>query len=113
MQGTHRVRTGGLLGIVGGLLWFISVLVQHGLALQTPGTPGFVAHQLVVMVAFLGMLGGILGLRWSGAAGSGWFAAIATGIYVAGMVGFVLATITNVITGNEDIPIAPFAALIT
>jgi hypothetical protein len=29
------------------------------------------------------------------------------------MVGFVLATITNAITGNEDFPIAPFAALIT
>jgi len=49
--------------------------VQQGLALQTPGTSRYIAHQTLVTVAFLGMLGGILGLRWSGAAGSGWFAA--------------------------------------
>jgi hypothetical protein len=113
MKDTYRVRIGALLGIGGAVLWFIAVLVQQGLALQAPGTPGYAALQALYALAFLGILGSILGLRWSGAAGSGRFATIATGIYVAGMVGFVLSAAISTVTGNEDIPIAPFAALIT
>ena len=113
MKDTYRVRVGGLLGIGGAVTWFIAVLVQQGLALQTSGTPGYAALQALFALAFLGILGSILGLRWSGAAGASRFATIATGIYVTGMVGFVLAAATSAVTASDDIPIAPFAALIT
>ena len=113
MKDTYRVRVGALLGIGGALVWFIAVLIQQGLTLQTPGRPGYAPLQALYALAFLGILGSILGLRWSGVADSSRFAPIATGIYVAGMVGFVLAAATRAVTASDDIPIAPFAALIT
>lgn len=113
MQTAHRIRTAGLLGIAGAVIWFIAVVVQQSLGLQTPGKAGYAALQALYALAFLGILGSILGLRWSGAAGSSRFASIATGIYIAGMAGFVLGDLVNAVTASEDIPIAPFASLVT
>ena len=113
MKDPYRVRVGGLLGIAGAVIWFIAVVVQQMLGLQTPGKPGYAALQALYALAFLGILGSILGLRWSGAAGSSRFASIATGIYIAGMAGFVLGDLVNAVTASEDIPIAPFASLVT
>lgn len=60
-----RVRTAGFIGMVGGVLWIISVILQYSLGLFTPdGSPVWIIHQLVALAGMSCSMAGFLGLLW-------------------------------------------------
>src|SRR4051812_50113633 len=65
MSSVSRVRTAGLIGMTGGVLWIISVILQYSLGLFEPdGSPLWVIHQLIALAGMSCSMAGFLGLLW-------------------------------------------------
>jgi hypothetical protein len=114
MDVTQRVRIAGIACTVGGLLWTLVLVGFGAFGLTTPATPVafYIFQALFVLIQIL-LLIGVLGLGWSGAAGHGWFAAIALGIALLGRALFVLAEVHLLLSFSDFSPLLPLGALTT
>lgn len=65
MSTAARVRSAGLIGMAGGVLWIISVLMQYSLGLFEPdGSPLWIGQQLLALAGMSCSMAGFLGLLW-------------------------------------------------
>ena len=65
MSTASRVRTAGIIGMAGGVLWIISVILQYSLGLFDPdGSPLWVMQQLLALAGMICSMAGFLGLLW-------------------------------------------------
>lgn len=65
MSTPTRVRTAGVIGMAGGVLWIISVIVQYSLGLFDPdGSPAWIIQQLLAIGGMICSMAGFLGLLW-------------------------------------------------
>ena len=65
MSTTSRVRTAGLIGMAGGMLWIVSVILQNSQGLFDPdGSPAWVLQQVLALAGMLCSMAGFLGLLW-------------------------------------------------
>ncbi len=65
MSTSSRVRNAGLIGMVGGILWIISIIMEYSLGLFNPdGSPLDVTCTLLSLAGMSGAQAGFLGLLW-------------------------------------------------
>lgn len=65
MTTSSRVRTAGVIGMIGGVLWIIGVIMQYSLGLfESDGSLLHVVHQLIALLGMSGAMVGFLGLLW-------------------------------------------------
>lgn len=105
-----RIRFAGMICLIGGILWVITLALLAGV---TVGSPAYFIVEIVLVAAQVMLLIGMLGLTWSGAAGNGWFAKVALSIALLGRVTFVVAELQALVSGNDDSPLLPVAAVLT
>jgi hypothetical protein len=105
METTSFARKAGIIGIVGAVLWIISVILQNGLGVSGPES-GFlwVVHELIAIAALIGMMIGFLGLLWGGAF-RGPLGTVAVSVHVLAYVLIVLGTILTLLMGNVESPL--------
>jgi hypothetical protein len=112
MENLNRIRTAGMVCVAGAILWIIALFIEYGLGLQPPGSSTlFYLNQAMFLVAMVGFVTGIVGLMWARAAGDGWFGKIALGLFAAGWIVLIVATIVAPLTGNYDLPLFPIGGL--
>jgi hypothetical protein len=105
MQNTTLARKAGMIGMVGSVLWVITVIMQSSFALYGPDSGWlWVFHQLLVFTAFAGVIIGFLGLIWGGAVSSG-FGKTAVYIYVISWALIIIAGLVMLFLPNEESPI--------
>ncbi len=65
MASSDLVRWGGLVAMLGGVLWLIGALIDlvTGASSQAPGSPSFTLVEGILSIAFIGTLAGIIGLH--------------------------------------------------
>jgi hypothetical protein len=114
MEASNRVRTAGAACLLGGTLWTCVVGGFLAFSLATPGRPvAFYTFEVLALIIHILLLIGVLGLGWSGAAGSGWFGKLALGIALVGRMLFVLAEVHLLIIVSDSSPLLPLGALTT
>jgi hypothetical protein len=65
MSTTSRVRTAGLIGMAGGVLWIISIILEYSLGLFEPdGSPLWLVDQLLALAGMSCSMAGFVGLLW-------------------------------------------------
>lgn len=65
MSTASRVRTAGLIGMAGGMLWIVSVILQNSQGLFDPdGSPAWMLQQVLALAGMLCSMAGFLGLLW-------------------------------------------------
>jgi hypothetical protein len=65
MSIASRVRTAGVIGMVGGVLWIISIIMEYSLGMFEPdGSPLWVVQQLLALAGMICSMAGFLGLLW-------------------------------------------------
>ena len=106
----QRIRLTGMICLVGGILWVITLAL---LPEVTVGSPSYIVVETALVAAQVMLLIGVLGLAWSGAAGTGWFAKIALAIALLGRLAFVVAEVQAFASGTDDTPLLPVGALLT
>jgi hypothetical protein len=65
MHTSSHARTAGVIGMIGGVLWIISVILQNSLGLFSADVSRLeLAHSLLALVAMSSAQAGFLGLLW-------------------------------------------------
>jgi hypothetical protein len=113
MKSANRVRIAGIIGILSGLLWTISTIMEHTLNLLKPGPPLYVPNQLMFMAAQIGWIVCILGFIWAKAAGTGLFGRIALGLFTLSYVLLCIAEVVKLQTGDGNFFLFPVGGLLS
>lgn len=105
MQNTSLARKAGIIGMVGAVLWIISVIMQNSLGLFGPESGLlWIVHELMALMALTGMIIGFLGLIWGGAF-SGRFGMIAVVIHALAYSLIVLGGVLALLIGDSESPL--------
>lgn len=100
-----RVHTAGLIGVVGGLLWTISVVLQYSLGLFDPnGSPQWVVQQVLAIAGMLCAMAGFLGLLW-GHAFRGRLGPIGIIMFILGWVLIAIGGLALLVIGPAENPL--------
>jgi hypothetical protein len=114
MANGDRVRQAGVACAVGGALWVLVLMA----AVVAPdavygNATGFRIWEGLLIVVQALLLYGVVGLVWSGGAGSGWLGRIGLGIALLGRASFLIGEVVSFATGTEDGTFVPLGALLT
>jgi hypothetical protein len=100
-----RVRTAGVLGMAGGLLWIVSVVMQYGLGLFSPdGSPLRLIHELIAFAGIIGAMAGFWGLIW-GQAFRGRLGPVGVALYILGWAFILIGGIGLLALGPAESPL--------
>ncbi len=105
MKNMALARKAGMVGMVGAVLWIVSVVMQYGLGISGPGSgPAWIAHEFLAFAGLIGSIVAYLGLIWGGAF-RGRFGTIAVGVYALAYALIVLGGIALLFLGDSESPI--------
>ena len=113
MQDTNRIRKAGQVGVAAAIFWIAAITMEYRYDLKPPGSGGlYVSNQVMFLFATVGFLVIILGLAWSGAAGTGKFGRAAVGFFATGWSLLIAATFLSLFVGNNDNMLFPIGGLL-
>jgi len=105
MQNSSKARKYGVIGILGSVLWIISVILQFSLNLfDSVGSGIWFMHQLLAMIALVGVVIGFLGLI-SGGAVVNTFGKTTVYLYVVARGLIILGGLFNLFLQGQESPI--------
>jgi len=65
MSTASRVRTAGVIGMIGGVLWIISIIMEYSLGIFNPdGSPLRLIHEVLALAGMSCSMASFLGLLW-------------------------------------------------
>lgn len=112
MERTGRIRHTGQILIGAGLLWAIAIVIEYRYSLKPPNHGSLYAiDQGMFLVAQVGYVTGIFGLRRAHAAGDGWFGKLALSLFALGWITLIVAAPLAWITRNNNLPLFPIGGL--
>src|SRR5215207_3708978 len=105
MHISSRARIAGSIGMIGGVFWMISVIMQYSLGLFTSdGSSLHIAHTLLALSAIIGAMSGFIGLLW----GQAFRARLGTTgviIYIIGWAFIIIGGIGLLVLGDAESPL--------
>jgi hypothetical protein len=104
MQNTSLARKAGIIGMIGAVLWIISVVMQYGFGMGEGNPLHNALHEVIALTALISINVGFLGLIWGGAF-RGWFGTLAVGVHVLAYTLIVLAGIAALLLGDAAGPL--------
>ncbi len=111
MANGSTARKAGIVGMIGAGLWMISVIIQFGLNLsQSYQDPLYVLHEVMVIVASLGIAIGYLGLIWGGAV-KNVFGKVSVSLIIIGPVLIAIVALAGIVMQSIDSPIEILAPI--
>ena len=115
VKNANRIRTAGLLGMFGAVLFLVNLFVEYSLGLQPPGSGAlYYANQGMFFIAMLCYVIVIVGLMWAKAAGDGWFGKISLGVFASGWTLLLAAEIVLLtLVDNPSMVLFPIGGLIS
>jgi hypothetical protein len=114
MANVERARLAGIACVLGAGLWLVVLLadvVAHD-TVYASATSYRVWEGLLIVVQVL-LFVGVVGLIWSGAAGTGSLGRIGLGIALLGRVAFLVGEIRSFVSGVDDELFIPIGAVLT
>ena len=113
-QDFNYIRTAGVLGMVGALVWLCGLVIQYAYELFPPGSGTlFVANQVLFLVAMTCTLMTIAGLWWANAGGNRYFGRISIALFFFGFASLIVGGVFALLSGNWDNFFFPIGGLTT
>lgn len=111
---TKYARTAAMSGMLSAILWLVALTVEYAFHLQPPGNDSllFYLDQLLFFLAMLGYLILLTGLWQVKAAGKGIFGKISLGIFIAGLVGLLVAQVVGTLTRDPNFFLYPIGGML-
>jgi len=104
MHNPSLARKAGVIGMVGGVLWIVSLIMQHGFGAGLNSSSLYVVHEVIALTALISMNVGFLGLIWGGAFRRR-FGTFAVGVHVLAYTLIVLGGIAALVLGDAAGPL--------
>src|SRR5688572_18708053 len=104
MQKTSLARKAGIIGMVGAVLWIVSIILEHGLGVGPSSGPLSIVNDVMSLTALISMNVGFLGLIWGGAF-RGRFGTFAVALHVFAYALIVLGGIAAWLLGDAAGPL--------
>ena len=114
MTSKNNSRTLGVIGMVSAILWIVAQFIQSRFGLEPPGNGTFVYYtdEILFLIAMSGYVLMLLGLWQAKAAGDRLFGKIALGMFIAGIVSLMIASIVQILTNNADFFLFPVGGIL-
>ena len=114
MTSTESIRRAGIACALGGLLWFLTLMVDVAATDVIHHSAGhFRLWVATLLLMQLLLLVGLLGFARSGAVGAGWLGRIGLGLALLGRAMFVLAEVQLFIEVDDYTPLLTLGAVVT
>jgi hypothetical protein len=109
----NLMRISGLVGMVSAAVWLLAIFIQSRYGVEPPGDGSFLyyADQILYFIALAGYLVMLLGMWQAKAAGDGIFGKISLGLFIAGLVSLLIASIVQLLTNNTDFFLFPVGGI--
>jgi hypothetical protein len=104
MQSSSLARKAGIIGMVGGVSWIVSIIMEHGFGVGPSSGPLYVVDVVLSLIGLIGSNIGFLGLIWGGAF-RGRFGALAVGVHLLGYALIVVGGIAGLLLGDAAGPL--------
>ena len=114
MNSKSQIRVSSIVGMASAGLWIIALSIEYRYGLQPPGngSPIYFVDQIMFFIALAGYLIMLFGLWKSQAAGDGILGKISLGVFVAGLVALLIASIVQLFRKDPDLFLYPVGGIL-